>query len=154
MGALVGDESGGIAVMPAHLPVVEQPPRGPLVEALDVELVDHEHAAATHELSEPPARLGQRVHVMEREHGDGRIEDSVFAVHLEKGDAADVRRPRSRIDRHHLVADLRQSGRQLARAGTDLEHPRRGSRQSGTDERRDGGDRHEAEPYAVVDALT
>src|SRR5581483_2455584 len=127
-------------------PLREQPGRRALVERVDVELVDQQGPAGPDELAEPAARLLERLHVVERHHGERCVEGR-GVLELVQGDGEDALAGRLRIDREHLVAGGGQPARERPVAGPDLEHARGRRRKVRAGERPDLDGEHARAPY-------
>jgi hypothetical protein len=136
------DERAGIAMLFGErwASSVDQLLRRALVEPPHIELVDDERTPSTQHLSDAPAGFLERLDVMQREHGYGRVEACHRLIDLMERDGAHVGDLRRGIDRDHLVARSRQCRGQLAGAGADLEHARGRSRYRGAHEAHDRGE--------------
>ena len=122
--------------------LVEPPPRGELVDAVEVDLVDRQHPGGRTSRPEPGERLLQRLHVVQRDHRARGVEARGRLVELVQGDGPDVVHLGGRVDRDDVVAGGRQRDGQLAVAGADLEHAAGRRRQRGANKRDDVGGEH------------
>jgi len=123
-----------VVLVPAHeLLLIDPPGRGALVEAGDVELVDHHRSSGAHEIGEPGERLRQRLHVVQRHHRHGGVERAVGGLDLVQMDLLDGRTA-GWVDREHVVAEIPQRRRELPLPRADLHNARGRSGQCPGDE--------------------
>lgn len=98
-----------------------QPPSGcGRVEGLAVELIDDQDAFRLEQRREMGARILQRFHVVQRDHGDRSVESPVSFDESDRLDRAAWFR--SGIDGRHLITRGAKCLRELAVARSDLEH--------------------------------
>jgi enoyl-CoA hydratase/carnithine racemase len=122
---LLDELIGGLRLRLAErFALLEPPGRGADVECCDIELVDDERPARLDELSEPAARIRERVDVVERDDRDRGGEGARGLVEIDESDRPDVLGLRFWVDRDDVVAGGAERTRESPVAGAHLEHAR------------------------------